>query len=90
MHTSYEHLCYYNQFYITKFQKWELEFGNCSEGNLRLMDGSDLVGRLEICMNNAWGTICDTWFWSSELEVACTQLGGLGTAVMHAGVIKII
>ena len=57
-----------------------LEAGNCSEGSLRLTDGSGLVGWLEICVNNAWGTICGTQFGSSELEVACAQLGGTGAA----------
>lgn len=57
------------------------EAGNCSEGSLRLTGGSALVGRLEICINNAWGTICETQFESSELNVACSQLGGTGTAL---------
>lgn len=55
-----------------------VEAGHCSEGSLRLVDGSDLVGRLEVCVNNAWGTICGTQFDSRELKVACSQLGGTG------------
>lgn len=43
------------------------------------MRGSGLRGRLEICINNAWGTICDTRFGLNELEVACNELGGTGT-----------
>ena len=60
-----------------------LEVGNCSEGSLRLTGGYGLVGRLEICINNAWGTICHTQFKLSELEVACAQLGGTGTALIN-------
>ena len=62
-----------------------VEAGNCSEGSLRLVNHfrSDLVGRLEICVNNAWGTICDVLFGLNELEVACAQLGGTGTAVVY-------
>lgn len=56
-----------------------MEAGNCSEGSLRLVDGSDLFGRLEVCINNAWGTICGTQFDSRELKVACSQLGGTGS-----------
>ena len=33
-------------------------------------------GRVEICINNAWGTICDTLFGSKEAEVVCGQLEG--------------
>ena len=58
-----------------------VEAGNCSEGSLRLTGSSGLVGRLEICINNAWGTICGTQFESSELNIACSQLGGTGTAL---------
>ena len=56
--------------------------GNCSDGELRLEGSSNDMqvntreGRLEICINNAWGTICDTLFGSKEAEVACRQLEG--------------
>ena len=56
--------------------------GNCSDGELRLVGSSDDMeaktreGRVEICINNAWGTICDTLFGSKEAEVACGQLEG--------------
>ena len=55
-----------------------VEADNCSERSLRLTDGSGLFGRLEICINNIWGTICGTQFASSELSVACSQFGGTG------------
>ena len=34
-------------------------------------------GRLEICINNAWGSVCDdSFFDSADAQVACGQLGG--------------
>ena len=40
------------------------------------MDGSDQYeGRLEICMNNVWGTVCDNMFDATDAAVACRQLG---------------
>ena len=30
---------------------------------------------MEICINNAWGTICDSGFTKEEAKVACRQLG---------------
>ena len=34
-----------------------------------------LSGRLEISINNTWGTVCDDNFYSTEASVACRQLG---------------
>ena len=34
-------------------------------------------GRLEICINNAWGAVCnDDLFGVSDVQVACQQVGG--------------
>ena len=33
-------------------------------------------GRVEICINNAWGTICDTLFGRQDAEVVCERLEG--------------
>ena len=32
--------------------------------------------RVEICINNAWGTICNTLFGREDAEVVCEQLEG--------------
>ena len=52
------------------------QFANCSDGELRLMDGNDGTnGRVEICINNAWGSVCDSGFSQEEATVVCRQLG---------------
>ena len=56
--------------------------GNCSTGDLRLVGGSDNLlqgtreSRVEICINNAWGTVCDNLFADIDASVACYHLGG--------------
>ena len=51
---------------------------NCSDGRLRL-SGASLTnqGRLEVCVNGAWGSVCDSQgvFTTDEAKVACRQLG---------------
>ena len=53
---------------------------NCSDGALRLVGGADSSeGRLEVCINNAWGSVCDSRFGGLDAIVACRQLGGFST-----------
>ena len=44
-------------------------------GDLDLRGGSNMVGRVEICVDEVWGTVCDDWFTTEDATVACRQLG---------------
>ena len=70
------------QFLLFFYIEFSTANGNCSHGDLRLEGGSDDTqagmreGRVEICINNAWGTICNTLFDRDDAEVVCEQLAG--------------
>ena len=56
----------------------------CSAGDVRLagsenisFHGPNLQGRIELCLNNAWGTICNDSFGSEEVTVVCNQIPGV-------------
>ena len=48
----------------------------CTEGDIRLIGGQmHLEGRVEVCLNETWGTVCDDLWQNIDAGIACRQLG---------------
>ena len=59
--------CYY---YITP-----TTVRDCTNGDAQLVNGSNVrEGRLEICINEAWGSVCSIGFVDRDAAVACAQM----------------
>ena len=49
---------------------------NCTSGRIRLVNGRlPSEGRVEICFNGVWGTVCDLGWDSHDAAVVCGYLG---------------
>ena len=53
-----------------------MTLGNCTNGDTRLQNGyNSTSGRVEVCVDGKWQTLCDKGFDSSTASVICRSLG---------------
>lgn len=48
---------------------------HCVNGTVRLRGGSSTYGRVEVCVNESWSTICSDYWVYEDAAVICNQLG---------------
>ena len=61
-----------------------VSFSNCTTGEIRLTGGTtQYEGRVEVCINGVWGTICDYGWDIRELYAVCHQLGYQGNNMLY-------
>ena len=60
-------------------------YSNCIDGDVRLVGGaSKYQGRVEVCLNRAWGTVCARSSWNSqEAKIVCNQIGALTIGIFN-------
>ena len=55
---------------------------DCENGDLRLVNGqTETEGRIEVCINDSYATICDNRWDELDAIVACRQLGFSSTSM---------
>ena len=51
-------------------------FIDCTDGEVRLEGSvSPLEGRVEMCYDGVWGTVCNSFWNRADATVVCRQLG---------------
>ena len=70
--------CYGNNavLYSNFFNCMFSEPGSCEEGTIRLANGViEQEGRVEVCINGLWASICDKSWDKTDAHIVCREMG---------------
>ena len=48
----------------------------CTDGEIRTDGNMPFVGRVEVCYNNSYGTVCDDFWDDLDATVVCNSIAG--------------